>query len=60
MNEDFMKKFQERGLSSDCRMPAGLIIAFSIKGEYPCDRYNHDRNECRGFPRADEEEMTMA
>lgn len=41
------------GISSDCLLgEAALLIAMS--GEHPCDRCNHDRDICRGYPRAEE------
>ena len=37
------------GLSSDCKL-GPIALAMAIDGEHPCDRCNHDRRECRGFP----------
>lgn len=40
------------GLSSDCKLGnAALLIA--MNGEHPCDSCNHDRAECRGYPKAE-------
>ena len=41
-------------LSSGCKLPAELIFALLQSNEHPCDTCNHDRKECRGYPRLDE------
>lgn len=45
---------KREGLSADCKLDPLLILAIAMGGrEHPCDRCNHDRRECRGFPRLD-------
>lgn len=40
------------GLSSDCLLDPGIVLAIMMGGrEHPCDRCNHDRSKCRGYPR---------
>lgn len=49
------EKNVNRGLSADCKLGPELVVAIAMRGrEHPCDRCNHDRKECRGFPRTDQ------
>ena len=50
-----MKTERREGLSADCLLNPMVVTAILLKGgEHPCDRCNHDRSKCRGFPRIDE------
>lgn len=41
-----------KGLSADCKLGGAMALAIAMGGrEHPCDRCNHDRTECRGYPR---------
>ncbi len=51
------REIAKKGLSSDCKLDPLLIMAINIDGrEHPCDRCNHNREKCRGYPKADERE----
>ena len=42
-------------LSSKCKLNPDLILAFLTGGhEHPCDHCDHDRSECKGYPRLDD------
>lgn len=51
------KNWQGReGLSADCTLDSFIVVAIMMQDkEHPCDRCNMDRDECRGFPRKEEE-----
>ena len=57
--ENYIKSIEpeRKGLSADCKLPPEMTMAILMAGkEHPCDRCNHDRKICRGFPRIAERE----
>ena len=48
-----MNEEKREGLSSDCKLDPTLVMVIMITpgNEHPCDGCNHNRNECRGFPK---------
>ncbi len=48
-----MNEQKREGLSSSCKLDPMLVMAILATpgNEHPYDGCNHDRNECRGFPK---------
>ncbi len=46
--------YEKKEMPDSCLLSPMLVIAILLEGrEHPCDRCNHDRNICKGYPRSD-------